>query len=38
MTSFLAATVWSFSEVAFPIYLIGINLVLLLPLVRKIKR
>jgi hypothetical protein len=38
MTSFLAATVWSFSEVAFPIYLVGINLLLLLPLIRRIKR
>jgi hypothetical protein len=38
MSSFLAATAWSFSEVAFPIYLILINLVLLFPLVRKIKR
>ena len=38
MTSFLAAATWSFSAVAFPTYLIGINIALLLPLLRKIKR
>ena len=38
MTSFLAVTAWSFSEIAFPIYLVAINVALLLPLVRKIKR
>jgi hypothetical protein len=35
MTSFLAATVWGFSELAFPTYLIVINIILVLPLLRK---
>lgn len=38
LTSFLAASVWSFSAVGFPIYLMAINVALLLPLVRKIRR
>jgi hypothetical protein len=38
MASFLAVTTLTFSAVAFPTYLIGINIALLLPLIRKIKR
>jgi hypothetical protein len=38
MTSFLVATVWGFSELAFPAYLIAINIILVLPLLRKSKR
>jgi hypothetical protein len=37
ITSFLVATTWKFSELAFPIYLIAINLVLLLSISKKIK-
>ncbi len=35
LTSFLVATVWTFSVLGFPIYLIAINVMLLLPLVRR---
>ncbi|MCL5878132.1 MAG: hypothetical protein M1540_10015 [Candidatus Bathyarchaeota archaeon] len=35
MTSFLAATTFGFSDLAFPIYLIAINLLLLFPLARR---
>ena len=38
MTSFLVATAWGFSELAFPSYLIVINIILVLPLLRKSKR
>jgi hypothetical protein len=38
LSSFFAAAAWSFSEVAFPAYLVAINVALLLPLVRKMKR
>ncbi len=35
MTSFLVASAWGFSELAFPTYLIAINVTLLVPLFRK---
>jgi hypothetical protein len=35
MTSFLVATAWTFSQLAFPSYLILINVLLLLPLTRR---
>lgn len=35
ITSFLVATTWAFSEIAFPSYLIAINLLLLLSISRK---
>src|ERR1035437_8595899 len=37
VTSFLVATSWGFSELAFPIYLIVINLILVFPLIHKKK-
>ena len=38
MTSFLAASTFGFSDLAFPIYLIAINILLLFPIARRNKR
>ena len=38
MTSFLVATTWSFSEIAFPSYLIAINSLLVIPILKKPKK
>jgi hypothetical protein len=35
LTSFLAATTWAFSELAFPTYLIVINILLVFSMLRK---
>jgi hypothetical protein len=35
LTSFIAASIWSFSELAFPAYLIAINAIILLAILKK---